>query len=501
MKDDSYRFNTSYLDQNLKRRAAQSGAVTILTQTIRFIIQLGAQVLLARMLLPADFGLIAMIMVVTNFAVMFQSLGLSEATVQRATITQTQIDTMFWVNAIFGGLVSLLILGLAPLVGLFYSEPRLVSVTMVLASMFVIRGVSVQHNAMLRRHMRFGAIGIVQVTATTIGVTAGILAADFGLGYWSLAIMHLTISLSSTVGYWISFPWLPGPPRKRSDLQEFLGFGSNITGFNIVNYFSRNADNLIIGRLFGAEPLGFYSKAYSLLMLPIRQLRVPLEHVGLPVLSRLHDQPERYRKYYLRLLLILAFISVPLSSFMGAHARVVIPLILGPQWTKAVPIFSVLALVALRQPLTSTTGMVLVSWGNARKYFRVGVITATTSVASFVIGIPWGTIGVAWSYTIIGYIVSLPLLAYQFRGTPVSIADFLGVVYRPVLASAFMVISTKIIFIIFSSFGEILTLFIVVVMAGPVYLVSFFVIPGGPEVLRAVFNTLRVIIRKKPVSL
>jgi len=453
------------------------------------------------MLSPEDFGLIAMIMVLTNFAVMFQSLGLSEATVQRAAITQNQVDTMFWVNAGVGAIVSLLILGSAPLVGLFYSEPRLVPVTMVLASMFLIRGVAVQHSAMLRRHMRFIAVGVVEVVAMTIGVTAGIISAVSGLGYWSLAVMHLTIALSSTVGYWVAFPWRPGRPITSSGLRELLGFGSGVTGFSIVNYFSRNADNLLIGRFLGAEPLGFYSKAYNLLMLPIRQLRVPLSHVGLPVLSRLQDQPDRYRAYYFRLVLVLAFLSVPLAGFMGVHAHPLVLLVLGPQWDGVVPIFSILAFVALWQPLTSTSGMVVLSCGNADRYFRVGVISAIVTVASFVIGLPWGAVGVAWSYTIFGSFAILPRLAYEFHGTPVSVGGFLGAVYRPFLATGIMVLTTRIALMPLSSIGENLSFFIIASMAGPLYLASFFVIPGGRDVLKTVFDTLRIVIRRKPVSI
>ena len=500
MSAESGPLNTTYLDHNLKAHAARSGAVTLVTQAIRFVVQFGSQVLLARMLSPEDFGLIAMIMVVTNFAVLFQSLGLSEATVQRADITQDQIDTMFWINAGVGAAVSLLILGLSPLVGLFYSEPRLVPVTMLLAAIFLIRGVAVQHGAMLRRHMRFVAVGIVEVAGMTIGVGAGIISAVAGLGYWSLAVMHLTIALVSTVGYWIAFPWRPGCPKKGSEVPELMRFGGGITGFNIVNFFSRNADNLVIGRFLGAEPLGFYSKAYGLLMLPIRQLRDPVAQVGLPVLSRLQDQPDRYRSYYLRLLLVLAFLSVPLAGFMGVHAHPLILLVLGGQWEGAVPIFSILALVALWQPLTTTSGMVVLSCGRADRYFRVGVISAIVTVASFFVGLPWGTVGVAWSYTIFGSVFVLPLLAYQYYGTPVSVGGFLGTVYRPFLATGMMVLSTRLALIPLSALGEKLSFFIVAGIAPPVYLASFFVIPGGRNVLKTVVDTVRIVIRKEPVS-
>jgi len=497
---ESNNFDTTYLDRNLKAHATRSGAISVVTQAFRFVLQFGSQVLLARMLSPEDFGLIAMIMVLTNFAVIFQSLGLSEATVQRARITQDQVDTMFWVNAGVGAIVSLLILGSAPLVGLFYSESRLVPVTMVLASMFLIRGVAVQHSAMLRRHMRFVAVGIVEVLAITIGVAAGIISAVLGFGYWSLAVMHLAIALSSTLGYWVAFPWRPGRPKKNSDLRELLGFGSGVTGFNIVNFFSRNADNLIIGRFLGAEPLGFYSKAYSLLMLPIRQLRDPIAHVGLPVLSRLQDQPDRYRAYYLRLVLLLAFLSVPLAGFMGVYARSLILLVLGSQWEGAVPIFSILALVALWQPLTTTSGMVVLSCGRGDRYFSVGVISAIVTVASFVIGLPWGTVGVAWSYTIVGSVAVLPLLAYQYHGTPVSLGGFLSVIYRPFLATGVMALTTRLALISLSAIGEGASFLIVTAIAPPVYLASFFVIPGGRNVLRTVVDTVRIVIRKEPDS-
>jgi len=192
---------------------------------------------------------------------------------------------------------------------------------------------------------------------------------------------------------------------------------------------------------------------------------------------------------------------MPMAGFMGMHARSLILLVLGKQWDGAVPIFSILAIVALWQPLTSTSGMVVLSCGRADKHFRVGVITAIVTVASFVIGLPWGTVGFAWSYTVVGSVIVLPLLAYQFRGTPDSLGAFLGTVYRPFFATSFMVLTTRLVLIPFSALRENLSFLLVVAIALPVYLASFFVIPGGRDVLKTVFNTLRIVIQKEPVQL
>ncbi len=492
-------FDTEYLTADLKGRSVRGGAITVFSQGCKFVLQTGSTVVLARLLTPDDFGLIAMVTAVTGFAMMFSRLGLSDATIQKAEINHDQISTLFWINVGLCVLVASTVIALAPAVAWFYHDQRLIPVTMALGTTFIFGGLTVQHQALLQRHMRFFAIGVVEVVSMVVGVAAAIISGVLGAGYWSLVIMYVAMAATAAVGMWTALPWLPGRPRRRSGVREMLGFGGNITGFNIVNYFSRNADNILIGKFVGSAALGFYSKAYGLLMMPIRQIRSPLVSVGLPGLSRLQGEAKRYKNYYLKMLQLLAFVTVPMAMFLGAYSHQVIMLVLGPQWGQAAPIFSILALAAVIQPAASTTGMIMISAGRADRYFRLGVFTSIAYVISFVAGLPGGPKGVALGYTIANYLLLIPSLAYAFRGTPVRVKDFFASIILPCAAALAMVLASRVVFYFCAGIPNWSALLICFFAGGLIYPAAYFVLPGGRAVLhdiktsgQLVFKPIRV---------
>ena len=293
-------FDTEYLKADLKGRSVRGGAVTMAGQGVRFFLQMGSTVVLARLLTPQDFGLIAMVTAVTGFVMMFKDMGLSMATVQRAEVNHAQISTLFWINVTLSLGVMLVTAALAPAIAWFYGEPRLTWITLALAGAFIFGGLTIQHQALLRRNMRFGTLALIGIISMVMGIVAAIIAAWYGAGYWALVIMQLAGAITGAIAVWVVCGWRPGLPVRRSGVREMLAFGGNLTGFNVINYFARNADNLLIGKFWGSGPLGLYSKAYGLLMLPLRQINAPLSAVAIPALSRLKDEPERYRNYYIK---------------------------------------------------------------------------------------------------------------------------------------------------------------------------------------------------------
>ena len=486
-------FDTEYLKADLKGRSVRGGAITVFSQGCKFVLQTGSTVVLARLLTPADFGLIAMVTAVTGFAMMFSSLGLSTTTVQKAEINHGQVSTLFWINVALGVLVAAVVIGLAPADAWFYDDPRLTPVTMALGVTFVFGGLAVQHRAMLQRHMRFFAIGIVEVVSMAVGVAVAIVAGVFGAGYWSLIIMHIAMAATAAVGNWITFPWLPGLPKRGGGIREMLRFGGNITGYNIVNYFARNADNILIGKFVGATALGFYSKAYGLLMLPIRQIRSPLVSVGLPGLSKLQHDPERYKNYYLKMVQLLAFMTIPMALLLGAYSHQIIMLVLGPQWEQAAPIFSILAFAAVIQPVLGTVAMVMISSGHDKRYFKMGIFSSIAYVISFFAGLPWGATGVAFAYTVVSYLLLVPLLFYSLKGTPIFVSDFFKSMFLPCIAALIMVFTSRIVFHFCTQLANWLALLVVFLTAGLFYLGAYVVLPGGQNVLQEI-KTIAILV-------
>ena len=428
-------FRTDHLMGDLTRRAVRGGAFTVGAEGIKFGLQMGATMVLARLLSPADYGLVAMVFVFTGLINLFKDLGLATATIQRAEITHAQVSTLFWINTALGLLLMFLGAALAPVVAWFYDEPRLVRIMLVVSATFGIGGLAAQHNALLRRQMRYYALAWIQVASLAAGILGAFLVVWAGGGYWALVVMPTATTLFATIMAWLLSGWRPGRPRRGSGVSSMIKFGGNLTIFNLTNFFGRNADNALIGWMWGPGPLGLYSRAYSLLMLPMNQINAPLAGVVIPSMSRLQGDPERYCHYYCRIANLVNYGSLPVLALLAAFSNEVISIVLGRQWIEAGAIFSVLAIACIGQPLLWTSSWVHISLGRAYRQRNWGLITDPMFVASFAIGLPWGPMGVAISYAVCVNLVVIPGMLYAFHESPVRMRDLLAAVWCPFLFS------------------------------------------------------------------
>ena len=418
-------FDTEHLTAGIGSRTARGGVITIVSHGLKFAFSIVATAVLARLLTPQDYGLIGMVVVFTGFVAMFKDLGLSFATVQRPEISDEQISTLFWVNVTLSAAITALMIALAPLIGWFYGEPRLTLITMVTATGFVFGGLAVQHEALLKRQMRFYALSVIAFTSMMIGYIVGITLAWRGASYWSLVFSQLALLASNTLGVWIMCRWRPGRPQRNAGVRSMLSFGGNITGYAIVNYISKNCDNLVVGRAFGPQLLGLYSKAVQLLSLPTDQMNEPLATVSIPALSRLADSPERYRQAYLRIMEKVIMVTMPAVMLMLVTSDWLVLIILGPQWVQSGKIFVFMGIAGLFQPVAATAGWLLVSQGRVRDMLRWSLINAPISILSIVAGVPWGVLGVAASFSLARILIALPLLFWFVgRKGPVRTGDF-----------------------------------------------------------------------------
>ncbi len=477
-------FDTGHLEADLKGRSIRGGAVTIAGQGVQFAIQMASTVVLARLLTPSAFGLIAMVTAVTGFAKLFKDLGLSLATVQASEISHRQISALFWVNVGVSVFISAGIAALAPAIAWFYGEPRLTSITIALAVSFVFGGLTVQHQALLSRQMRFGALTAVNVLSMLAGVAAAVVAALLGAGYWALVIKELAMALGMAIGVWIASSWRPGLAVRGTGIREMLHFGANLTGFNIFNYFARNLDNILIGRVWGAASLGFYSKAYSLLLLPLQQINAPLSAVAVPTLSRLQEDAPRYRSFYVKTITFITLLTMPGMLFLAIMADEVFLILLGPQWMEAARIFAVLGIVGIVTPISNSTGWLFVSQGRTREMFRWGIISSVKTVLAIVAGLPWGAYGVAVSYSIVS-LVSMPLLLWFVgRKGPVGIGDMVRAIATPGLITLFVAIFLLALKTLAGAAGPVSLILYglvgMVLIAGS----SLLVLPGGRRIRR-----------------
>jgi len=431
-------FNTDHLQESLKARALRGGAITIATQATSFVLTLGSTAILARLLTPTDYGLIAMIAVVLGFMAVFKDFGLSMATIQRDEVTQSQVSTLFWLNAVVG--LTLMVVGaaLAPGLAWFYEERRLVPLTVFLSTTFLISGLGVQHQALLRRQMQFVPLAAVEITGLGTGIALAIVAASRGAQYWSLAIMTVATAAVSTMGFWIVCRWRPGLPDRRADIGSMVAFGRDLAGFNVLNYMARNVDQVLIGRVWGGGQLGSYERASRLLQMPIKLISTPISHVAIPMLCRLQHDPRRYRDYYLKALKPLAFAIMPGMAFITVMASDLIAVLMGDQWGQAAAIFAVLGVVGLLFPVSNTLGWHYIASGETNRMLRWGIMDGAVVVAAVVLGVPYGALGVATAFTAARIVLFVPGIWYATRSVPVDVFDILRTIRIPLLSSMVM---------------------------------------------------------------
>jgi O-antigen/teichoic acid export membrane protein len=391
--------------------------------------------LLARLLTPEDYGLYGMVAVVINFVQMFKELGLSAATIQKKEINHQQVSTLFWINVAVGIVLAVIVIALAPVVALFYGEPRLQHILVALASVFVFSGLTVQHQALLRRQMHFTSLAKINVISMAVATVAAMVAAWYGAGYWALVLISIVTAIANVIGVWLACSWRPGLPVWKAEIGEMLAFGGNITGFNCVNYFSRNLDNILIGRYWGANQLGLYAKAYQMVLLPTQQINFPITTVALPALSSLQSEPEKYCRFYYKAILTVTTFSMPIIALLFVIADKAVLILLGQQWLSVVPILQFLMPAAFMNTFTVATAWVYQSLGRSDRQFRIGLIMSAIDVLIFLISVRWGSLVLAAAYGLSRPIVWIPNIIYCYQGTPLELKQLAGILYRPVIAS------------------------------------------------------------------
>jgi PST family polysaccharide transporter len=401
-------------------------------------LRLASIVVLARLLLPEEFGLVAMVTALTAAAGTLSQLGLSTPTVQRREIGHGEVTNLFWIGIALGAIFTSLFALLAWPIARFYSEPQLFSIALLLSTTFVIGGASVQHEALLIRTMQQPRAAAVRFAATLISIGVAITLAWLGKGAWALVYQELVRTILVSVGFWVVCPWRPGTPDRRHDVRELVRFGTHLTLTQLLYVVGNSLDKLLIGRLFGASTLGLYRQAQQLLQVPIEQLNAPIANVAQPGLSILQDDPNRYRRYYCRIVGLVGLLTIPVAVFAMMFAEQLTVLILGPNWVEATPFFLIFAAAALVRPVLGTTTPVLVSRGRSLQLLWMVVVSQVTYLGLVCAGAFWGAEGVALAYVVTPVVLLVPNAWWAFRGSPVQLRDFFVALLRPLMAGAVM---------------------------------------------------------------
>lgn len=476
---------------DLRRRTAAGIFFTFSAQAVRLLMQLASTAILARLLLPEAFGLVAMAMVITGVAQVVVDGGLSMATIQRPSITNSQVSALFWINSALGVGMSILIISASPLIATVYGEPGLVPICLALSMLCAIAGLTVQAEALMRRQMRFRELAAIDVAAMFLGIIGAIGAAIAGMGYWALVISPLVTASCRLISVWSVNRWRPGLPTSAKGLDELLLFGAHVVGANFIGTLAANVTPFVVAMVGGPNAAGLFNRAASLSTLPSSQFVPPIMAVAQPALARVADEPERFRRAALilvsRVSLIASFVTVLLVG-AGDWA---IHLLLGAAWLQCTPILRALAVFAFVEPVASSMAAIVLARGHASVLLRSKAITLVTILLSAAIGLPFGVLGIVWSYSLSGILIRMPIFVLL-----VSNASELRQmeVYSKILRSvAIAVVAAGAVFamrIYLGPLPPIIGIVSVIVLVVTVYFVVFLAFRSAREELVSISNKL-----------
>jgi PST family polysaccharide transporter len=385
----------------------------------RQVLSLASVAVLARLLGPGAYGLMGMAALVINFLVNFRDLGTAAAVIQRKSLTPRMLSTLFWLNLFIGGLLSAVVFSVAGLAASFFRDPLVAPILRALSVSFLLTSSGVVHSALLSREMAFQKIAFSDLGSAVAGYAVAIPCAFFGLGVWSLVLASLATSALSSFLNWYFSGWRPSLVFDSGDLRQIAGFSLNLSGFGFVNYFSRNAGNIVVGRFLGSVPLGHYQMAYNLMLYPIQNISSVIAQVLFPAFSKIQDDNDRFRSAYIRSCMLIGLITFPVMAGTGVLASPFILAVLGPEWEPAIPVLQWLVPVGFVQSVQTSVGQIYMAKGRTDWMFRWSLYTAAISVTALLIGVRYGISGVAAAYCV-SY---LALIAYPGFAVPFRLID------------------------------------------------------------------------------
>jgi PST family polysaccharide transporter len=422
----------------MRGRAVSNARWIAVSRVVSIGVQLLSLAWLSRLLMPADYGLVAMAMVVTNLANLVRDMGTTQALIQKDTLNEESILTAFWFTAAIGLVLGIAVAALAPLAALAFEAPAVTGILVLLAVTFPVLGATTVHQALLERDSRFPLLARIAAVSAVSGLTVAVAAAYLGAGAYSLALGSLTTAVLSSGQLWLAAPVKPRWAWSRHELRAIRQFSDYLVGFNLINYVSLNADSMIIGRFLGADSLGLYSLAYKIVDFPVNNLTFVASRALFPVMSRQQAVPEEMTALYLRTLAMIAFVAAPMTMGLAVLREPFIAVVLGSKWLAMGDVLMWLSAVGFVSSLTCTTGSVLMARGRTDYLFYLGIVGVVLQVPAFVIGLRWGVEGVAAGHLVATVVTAVIAFYVVLRVLGQGASAFLRSVAKPITLAGAM---------------------------------------------------------------
>ena len=406
---------------DLGRRALRGGIVSVAMQYGNGVLQILAAVVLARLLTPADFGLVAIITVLTSFAPLLIDFGLGDATTQRSKITPSQISSLFWVASGVGLTVAVVLAVCSPFIAAIYRQPALQPIALCTSVTFVLWGVSNQHLALLRRTMQFGRIAKIQLLGSLAGIVTAIVLAIGGYGYWALVARPIVNAACVAAGAWLACPWRPGLPAFDNEVRPMVRFGLHVVGFSVTYTIAKAVDRIALGLFYRPDQVGYYQNAITLYENSIFAVFAQVHTVGSAALSKLQANPDALRQKYEAALSAMAFFVMPAAAILSVTGEDVAVLLLGEKWRVAGLLLRIIALRGIFQVVEMSQGWLHLSIGKADRWRNWGVVSLAVQIVAVLGALPFGGTGVAVAGVVASLILAIPSINYA--GRPIGVGS------------------------------------------------------------------------------
>jgi PST family polysaccharide transporter len=411
----------------LGRESLYSGIAFVAARAFNMLVQIATTILVARLLSPRDYGLVAIVLALVAFAPTLIDLGTTDAVVQRKRITHADMSTLFWLKLSIAGVLALLLVGGSGFLASAYGEPALTGIALVSSLMFVIVALSAQHVALMRRAMQFKRMAAIEIFSNVISSIIAVAMAFTGWGYWGLVAKPIVNSGLSMLGAWMSCRWLPGRPRITPEVKKLVSFGLGVTGFTMTDYLAQSADPVLIGYLFGPVLLGYFQNAlliYSNLLILLGQFH----EVAVSSLSKLRSNLDELKRSWASALSALSFFSMLAFSGLAVTGQDLVLMLLGQKWAAAGPLLCIFAVRGIAHVAERSLGWLHVAAGRSDRWMRWGLFSAVVQIIGLLAGIPFGLLGIATAHAIASFCLFVPGLTYAGRPVGIGVKDVLQVV-------------------------------------------------------------------------
>lgn len=411
-------------------------------RAIQVLLQLASISVLARVLTPEDFGLMAVIGIVTTFAQFFLDMGMNTALIQKENLEDQHSNSVFWASVGLSIIITTTINALSPVLAFWMGDPRLIPALAVSSLGFPLAALGATHVSLLERKESFRTLTIIKTYTSFIGFLLAFFLALYGAGVYALIAQTLAITATSTLLFWRTEHWRPKKPSTKG-IKEISSFSANVFLFNILNYIHRNADTAIIGRFIGQQDLGIYNVAYRTMLFPLQNLTFAINRALLPAYSRSQSNISDIYSHYILTLRGIALVTAPVMAAIWSIRESIVVLFLGENWLRAADIIQWLAPVGFLQSIISTSGTIFTACGRHDILRNMGIIGVPFLTSSFFIGLPRGIDGIAQAYCIANLIWIFPVMFFVVRVIGGNFKNILFAITLPTLISIFSFFSSR----------------------------------------------------------